>query len=109
MHSRSNSKFQKAQDLLIPSDHNGLGKRLFSTMNSRSMAPILAVFLAVMLLLPEAQAQMGAGGAKQKAPAVKSDLKYIRCSVCEEMVKNIHRDVKQMRDEQGKKVCNDDA
>lgn len=44
---------------------------------------------------------MGMGGGKdeKKFPAVKADVKYIRCGVCEEMAKNMHREIKKMRDE----------
>ena len=47
------------------------------------------------------------GMPEQKKPkAVKSDVQYIRCGVCEEMTRNIYRSVKAMRDElrPGKKV-----
>lgn len=41
----------------------------------------------------------GMGGKKEKSPAVKSDIKYIKCQVCEEITKNLHREVKKMRDD----------
>lgn len=47
------------------------------------------------------------GMPEQKKPkAVKTDVQYIRCGVCEEMTRNIYRSVKAMRDElrPGKKV-----
>eukprot|EP00976_Prorocentrum_cordatum_P089708 1187822-Prorocentrum_minimum.AAC.4 len=42
---------------------------------------------------------MGGGKKKDKAPSVKGDIKYIKCSVCEEIAKFLHREVKKMRDE----------
>lgn len=60
-------------------------------------------------LLSSASAQFGGFGgpaAKEAIPAVKSDLPYIRCSVCEALAKNAYRQVKAAKDAQkpGKKV-----
>ena len=56
----------------------------------------------MMTFITMACAQMGMpgmGGGKKdtKVPAVKSDVKFIRCDVCEEMAKTLRRDVKEMR------------
>mmetsp|Transcript_8268 Transcript_8268/g.51530 ORF Transcript_8268/g.51530 Transcript_8268/m.51530 type:complete len:301 (-) Transcript_8268:560-1462(-) len=51
------------------------------------------------------------GMPEQKKPkAVKTDVQYIRCGVCEEMTRNIYRSVKAMRDElrPGKKLAESD-
>jgi hypothetical protein len=62
----------------------------------------ICLFLILALLVVSSEAQMPGmpGGKKEKvkAPAVKSDIKYIKCSVCEEIVKSLHREVKTMRD-----------
>ena len=52
---------------------------------------------------------MGMGADKPKAAAVKSDIKFIKCQVCEAVVKQATRRVKAMRSElkPGTKVCND--
>ena len=60
-------------------------------------------------LLSSASAQFGGFGgpaAKESIPAVKSDLPYIRCSVCEALAKNAYRQIKAAKDAQkpGKKV-----
>ena len=60
-------------------------------------------------LLSSALAQFGGFGgpaAKEAIPAVKSDLPYIRCSVCEALAKNAYRQIKAAKDAQkpGKKV-----
>ena len=60
-------------------------------------------------LLSSALAQFGGFGgpaAKETVPAVKSDLPYIRCSVCEALAKNAYRQIKAAKDAQkpGKKV-----
>uniref|UniRef100_A0A7S0R519 Saposin B-type domain-containing protein n=1 Tax=Pyramimonas obovata TaxID=1411642 RepID=A0A7S0R519_9CHLO len=62
----------------------------------------LCMFIALALLIVSSNGMMpgmGGGKKKDKAPAVKSDIKYIKCSVCEEIVKFLHREVKKMRDE----------
>lgn len=55
----------------------------------RSPPPALLLLLVVGLLACAAHAQMGKFGSKEKeakAPAVHSDIPYIRCQVCEKMV-----------------------
>lgn len=42
---------------------------------------------------------MGGGKKDDKVPAVKEDLKYIRCGVCDEIAKTLHREVKKMRED----------
>lgn len=61
--------------------------------------------LGMAILVVVASAMMGMPEQK-KAKAVKSDVQYIRCGVCEEMTRNIYRSVKAMREElkPGKKV-----
>lgn len=64
----------------------------------------LALALAAALLLAGAQAQMMPGGKKvgrgaATEPAVKSDIPFIRCQVCDAVVKTAHREVNKMRSE----------
>ena len=65
--------------------------------------------ISCMCLLSSVSAQFGGFGgpaAKEAVPAVKSDLPYIRCSVCEALAKNAYRQIKAAKDAQkpGKKV-----
>lgn len=55
--------------------------------------------------------QFGRKAAGNKAPAVKSDLKYIKCQVCETIVKHSLKTVKTLREElkAHEKVCNSGA
>ena len=66
----------------------------------------LLLLLAVLMCTATAQGQFGGPGAKASAKAVKSDVKYIRCQVCEAIAKHAIREVKAMREElkPGKKV-----
>ena len=66
----------------------------------------LLVLLAVLICTATAQGQFGGPGAKPTAKAVKSDVKYIKCQVCEAIAKHAIREVKAMREElkPGKKV-----
>ncbi len=65
--------------------------------------------ICCLLILGPAAAQFGGFGgpaAKEAAPAVKSDLPYIRCGACEALAKNAYRQIKALKDAQkhGKKV-----
>lgn len=71
----------------------------------------LCLFAAIssLFLFGPAAAQFGGFGgpaAKEGAPAVKSDIPYIRCSACEALAKNAYRQIKTVKDAQkpGKKV-----
>ncbi|KAI8467721.1 MAG: hypothetical protein J3K34DRAFT_30973 [Monoraphidium minutum] len=68
-------------------------------------APLLLLLLAAV----GAAAQMGFGGGKNKPdlpPAVRSDIKYIKCAVCQQFVKQAVRATKTLREEikPGKKL-----
>jgi len=53
-----------------------------------------------------AQFDFGGGGKKELPHAVRSDVQYIKCPVCKQLVKQAMRTVKTMREElkPGKKV-----
>ena len=67
---------------------------------------LLLLLVAVLICTATAQGQFGGPGAKPTAKAVKSDVKYIKCQVCEAIAKHAIREVKAMREElkPGKKV-----
>lgn len=68
----------------------------------RSMLPKLLVFALAATL---ASAQFGAKREPPKAPAVKSDIKIIKCQVCEAMAKQAGAIVKELKEAaSGKKV-----
>ena len=72
---------------------------------SRFAASALVAFLLA-AALPCAAAK------KQKAPparAVKSDLKYVRCQVCEEVAKVLSREASTLREEKGAKLTEADV
>ena len=65
----------------------------------------LCLFAAIssLFLFGPAAAQFGGFGgpaAKEGAPAVKSDIPYIRCSACEALAKNAYRQIKTVKDAQ---------
>jgi len=55
--------------------------------------------ILVALALALAPGTVVALKSKEKAAAVKSDVPYVRCSVCEEAVKHLHRSIKQRKEE----------
>lgn len=55
--------------------------------------------IGVLLLVCCSAQGFGGGKSENKIPAVKSDIKYIKCQVCETYVKHAVRSVKKMRDE----------
>ena len=66
----------------------------------------LLLLLAVLICTATVQGQFGGPAAKPAAKAVKSDVKYIKCQVCEAIAKHAIREVKTMREQlkPGKKV-----
>ena len=64
------------------------------------------LLVACLLLVCPAWGQFGGPAPTPSIPAVKSDLPYIRCGVCEALAKNAYRQVKAARDKlkPGKKV-----
>ncbi len=75
-------------------------------MCSNMMLKLLALALAATL----ASAQFGGKREPPKAPAVKSDIKFIKCQVCEAMAKQAGAIVKELKEAaSGKKVRSMDA
>mmetsp|Transcript_35548 Transcript_35548/g.57126 ORF Transcript_35548/g.57126 Transcript_35548/m.57126 type:complete len:346 (-) Transcript_35548:171-1208(-) len=72
-------------------------------MLARSHHPIAAALLVAALLLATGPAGTDARGKKNKevVRAVKSDLKYIKCQVCQEVAKNLNREASALRDAKG--------
>ena len=71
--------------------------------------PLCTVLAATALLAASVAAQMPPGqfgGSRPTFTAVKSDIPYIKCGVCEALAKNAYRQVKTARDalRPGKKV-----
>ena len=46
---------------------------------------------------------------KEVARAVKSDIKYIKCQVCQELAKNLNREANALREEKGAKLTESDV
>lgn len=46
---------------------------------------------------------------KEAARAVKSDLKYVKCQVCQEIAKNLNREANALREEKGAKLTEADV
>jgi hypothetical protein len=69
---------------------------------------LVACLLLVVAASCRAQFDMpGAGGQKDLPPAVRSDIQFIKCSVCQLFVRQSMRTVRKLREElkPGKKVC----
>ena len=59
-------------------------------MTNNSQWPLL--ILAMFLILPSSLAQFGFGGKKGPEPvAIRSDIPFIRCEVCEHLAKQAYR------------------
>jgi hypothetical protein len=70
------------------------------------MAAMRAQWLpcALVLLLHLSALPYVISAAKKTAPANKSDIKFIRCEVCELIVKNLLKEVKKQRENAAPKV-----
>jgi NMD protein affecting ribosome stability and mRNA decay len=60
-----------------------------------SVAHLLVLCLGV--LLPLSSAMKGFGRKKEVVPAIKSDIKHIRCEVCQHVAANAYRNIAQLR------------
>lgn len=80
--------------------------------SSRVRASISRVAASALVAFLLAAALPCADAKKQKAPparAVKSDLKYVRCQVCEEVAKVLSREASTLREEKGAKLTEADV
>ena len=75
-----------------------------------SRLALLACALLLALLAADAKVTVHDKG-KKKGPAraVKSDVKYIKCQVCEEVAKTLSRVASSLRDEKGEKLTESDV
>jgi hypothetical protein len=75
-----------------------------------SRLALLACALLLALLAADAKVTVHDKG-KKKGPAraVKSDVKYIKCQVCEEVAKTLSREASSLRDEKGAKLTESDV
>ena len=80
--------------------------------SSRVRASVSRVAASALVAFLLAAALPCADAKKQKAPparAVKSDLKYVRCQVCEEVAKVLSREASTLREEKGAKLTEADV
>ena len=73
----------------------------------RAIARVALVLLLTFLLAPIA----AVAAAKKPPPArgVKSDVKYVKCAVCQEVAKTLHRVAAKVREDKGKKLTEADV
>ena len=75
-----------------------------------SRLALLACALLLALLAADAKATaLDKGKKKGPARAVKSDVKYVKCQVCEEVAKTLSRVASSLRDEKGAKLTESDV
>ena len=83
------------------------------TMNSRSIRSLVTLLLLSLLLLVHLPTGAEAAKKKKKDPqelrAVKSDVKYIRCQVCQEVAKVLSREASTLRETKGAKLKESDV
>ena len=82
-------------------------------MNSRSIRSLVTLLLLSLLLLVHLPTGAEAAKKKKKDPqelrAVKSDVKYIRCQVCQEIAKVLSREASTLRETKGAKLKESDV
>merc|ERR1719218_558759 len=82
-------------------------------MNPRSIRSLFTFLLISVILLVGLPTGADAEGKKKKDPlelrAVKSDVKYIRCQVCQEVAKVLSREASTLRDTKGAKLKESDV